>query len=343
MKEFTGFKKGINLGGWLSQCENNDYSEQHFTEFITERDFDNIKAMGLDHVRMPFDYNVIMTDEGEFIESGFKHIDFCLDECEKRGLNVVLDLHKTAGFVFDNHDCFDFFDSTKLQDLFVKLWIEMTRRYAERKNAVFELLNEVTDEAVAQKWNAIIARTVSEIRKLNTDIRIIVGGILNDSVYGLTLLKKPLDENMVFTFHCYSPLVFTHQKAYWVKEMPSDFSLGYPVSEKEMYEKSRSLFGDSYSGEFNRENEDRIGSEYFERMFNEACGIAEKNDVPLYCGEYGVIDQADTASTVRWYADIHAAFEKLGIARAAWTYKQKDFGLTDEHCADIRDELIKLL
>lgn len=342
MKEFTGFKKGINLGGWLSQCENNDYSEQHFTEFITERDFDNIKAMGLDHVRMPFDYNVIMTDEGEFIESGFKHIDFCLDECEKRGLNVVLDLHKTAGFVFDNHDCFDFFDSTKLQDLFVKLWIEMTRRYAERKNAVFELLNEVTDEAVAQKWNAIIARTVSEIRKLNTDIRIIVGGVLNDSIYGLTLLEKPLDDNIVFTFHCYSPLIFTHQRAYWVKEMPRDYTMNYPVSEHEALTRSQEFFGEAYSGEF-EDSGKPLSSEYFERMFAEACKIAEENNVPLYCGEYGVIDQADTASTARWYADIHGAFEKLGIARAAWNYKQKDFGLTDEHYADIRGELIKLL
>ncbi len=342
MKEFTGFKKGIDLGGWISQCDNNDYSEKHFSEFITERDFDNIKAMGLDHVRMPFDYNVVMTDEGEFIEAGFKHIDFCLDECEKRGLNVVLDLHKTAGFVFDNLECFDFFDSAELQDLFVKLWLEMTRRYGTRKNAVFELLNEVTDESVAQKWNAIIKRTVAEIRKINTDIRIIIGGIFNDSIYGLTLLEKPLDDNIVFTFHCYSPLIFTHQRAYWVKDMPSDYTLNYPVSEREAKTRSRELFGETYSGEF--EDSDKLLSpEYFERMFAEACRIAEENDVPLYCGEYGVIDQAAPESTLNWFADIHAAFEKLGIARAAWNYKQKDFGITDEHYADIRDELIKFL
>lgn len=342
MKEFTGFKRGVDLGGWLSQCVNNDYSEKHFSEFITETDFDRIAGWGLDHVRMPFDYNVIMTDGGEFIESGFKYITFCVDECEKRGLNVVLDLHKTAGFVFDNTDCFDFFDSEPLQDLFVKLWIEMTHRYGKRKNVVFELLNEVTDEAVAEKWNKIAARTIGEIRKLNNDIRIIIGGIHNDSIYGLTLLKKPAFDNIVFTFHCYEPLLFTHQKAYWVPEMPSDYSIEYPVSEKKALEESKRLFVNKYCDGLTA-SDAPLSAEFFERMFKEACEIAEKNDVPLYCGEYGVIDRADTKSTLNWYRDIHAAFEKMGIARSAWNYKNKDYGLVDEHYDAIREELVKLL
>ena len=343
MKEFTGFKRGVNLGGWLSQCDNNDYSEERFSTFITEKDFDVIKSWGLDHVRLPFDYNVIMTDSGEFIETGFKYIDFCVDECEKRGLNVVLDLHKTAGFVFDNFDCFEFFDNAELQGLFIRLWLEMTRRYGARKHVVFELLNEVTDEAVAKKWNAIIEKTVGEIRKLNSGIRIIVGGILNNSIYGLTLMEKPCAENMVFTFHCYDPLVYTHQKAYWVPEMPSDYELDYPVPESEMYKRTLEMLGERNDNMLLKDNNDPIGIAYFERMFSRACEIAERWGVPLYCGEYGVIDRADPKSTVRWFADIHAAFEKMGIARAVWTYKEKDFGLSGGHYSDVRGELIKLL
>lgn len=342
MKEFTGFKRGIDLGGWLSQCDNDDYSEKHFSEFITEKDFDVIANWGLDHVRLPFDYNVIMTDDGKFIEDGFKWLYFAVDQCAKRGLNIVLDLHKTAGFVFDKDDCFDFFDDKGLQDMFVKLWLEMTRRFGKCKNVVFELLNEVTDEAVAQKWNRIAERTIGEIRKVNGDIRIIIGGIFNDSIYGLTLLEKPQYENIVFTFHTYSPLFFTHQKAYWVREMSPDYSIGYPVSEKKAREESEKIFGERFNGEFDG-SDNMLSAAYFERMFREACEIAEKNDVPLYCGEYGVIDQADTQSTLRWYADIHAAFEKMGVSRAVWNYKQKDFGITDGHYRDILDRLVKLL
>lgn len=341
MKEFTGFKRGVDLGGWLSQCDNDDYSEKHFSEFITEKDFDVIAGWGLDHVRLPFDYNVIMTDGGEFIEAGFKYIDFCVDECEKRGLNAVLDLHKTAGFVFDNFDCFEFFDNEKLQEMFIKLWLEMTRRYGDRKNVVFELLNEVTDEAVAEKWNGIVRKTIGEIRRLNRDIRIIVGGIFNNSIYGLTLLEKPEYDNIVFTFHCYSPVFFTHQAAYWVREMKPDYSVKYPLTEKQAKEETERVLG-RYSDEFDG-SENPLSAAYFERMFKEACRIAEENGVPLYCGEYGVIDRADTESTLRWFEDIHAAFEKMGIARAVWTYKNKDFGITDEHYSDVRDKIIKLL
>ena len=315
MKEFVGFKRGIDLGGWLSQCDNDDYSEKHFSEFITEKDFDRIAGWGLDHVRLPFDYNVIMTDSGEFVESGFKYLGFCVDECEKRGLNVVFDLHKTAGFVFDNDNCFEFFDNTGLQDLFVKLWLEMTRRYGDRKNVVFELLNEVTDASVTEKWNAIIKRTVLAIRELNADIRIIVGGIFNNSVIGLTKLEKPCAPNMVFTFHCYDPLLYTHQKAYWVAGMPDDLDVDYPVSESELLKKSLEIIGERGDYSLDPNIDKPVSSEYFERVFARAVKSAEENDVPLYCGEYGVIDRADPESTVRWFKDIHEAFEKLGIDR----------------------------
>ena len=36
MLKEMGFYKGINLGGWLSQC---DYSEEHMDSFISEKDY----------------------------------------------------------------------------------------------------------------------------------------------------------------------------------------------------------------------------------------------------------------------------------------------------------------
>ena len=343
MKEFTGFKRGVNLGGWLSQCDNNDYSEEKYKSFITEADFDRIADWGLDHVRLPFDYNIIMAEDGSFIKSGFKRLDFAIQQCERCGLNIVLDLHKALGFVFDDPNYCGFFEDERLQDHFVELWREMSRRYGDNKRVVFELLNEVTELRFAQKWNEIAARTILEIRKIAKDVCIMYGGIRNNSIYGLTLLDKPVDDNVVFDFHCYSPLVFTHQKAYWAPELPPDFELEYPQPENVILEKTRSFFGNKYDDEFDPDNTGMSDSGYFERLFEQAKAVSEKFDVPLYCGEYGVIDQADPESTVRWYADINAALEKLNISRAAWTYKQKDFGLIDEHYSGVVDKLIKLL
>ena len=343
MREFTGFKKGVNLGGWLSQCDNNDYSEQRFSTFITATDFDRIASWGLDHVRLPFDYNIIMTDNGEFLESGFRWLDFAVEQCEKRGLNIVLDLHKTAGFVFDDASYCSFFEDERLQELFYSLWRTMSERYGTKKNVVFELLNEVTELKFSQKWNEIAAKAISEIRALAPNTPIMYGGIRNNSIYGLTLLEKPVDNNVVFDFHCYSPLVFTHQKAYWVPELPKEFSMEYPQTERFILEKTREFFGDKFDDEFDDTNTNTINSSYFERLFNTAKQISEKFDIPLYCGEYGVIDRADPESTVRWFKDINAALENMNISRADWTYKKKDFGLIDEHYSGVVDKLIKLL
>ena len=82
---------------------------------------------------------------------------------------------------------------------------------------------------------------------------------------------------------------------------------------------------------------------FFDKMFKVAVGTAIEKNVPLYCGEYGVIDRAPLPDTLNWMKDIHASFEKFGIGRALWNYKNKDFGLVDEHYAPIMEEMIREL
>lgn len=340
MKEFTGYKKGINLGGWLSQPACGNFTKEHLDNFVTESDIAYISSLGLDHVRLPIDYEVIQKDDGSLIESGFSRIEKCIQWCVKHGLRIVLDLHKACGYVFDDESNSDLFHDQKLQTIFIELWKEMTRRFGKYSDiAAFELLNEITDKNTAEAWNAIAAETIAAIRAINTDIRIIIGGYENSSIEGLSALEKPADENIVFTFHCYNPLIFTHQSAYWVKNMPADFKLKYPAAPSEYRDISHKYFGDIYDRELNYNNE-VFDQGYFEELFSPAVKISEKYNVPLYCGEYGVIDLADTESAVKWFCDIQNALKKFGIAHAAWTYKNKDFGLTDEHYSDIFQEII---
>ncbi len=344
MKTFTGYKKGVDLGGWLSQCGQENYNDEHYRTFITEADIERIASWGADHVRLPVDYNVIQNEDGSFIESGFEYIDRCIEHCKKHGLKMVLDIHKAAGYVFDDKSYCQFFYEEKLQDIFVELWKELARRYGQYHDFVsFELLNEITDPKTAVKWNEIAARTIKVIRSVSKDVKIVIGGIFNSSIYGLTLLDKPADENIVFTFHCYSPMLFTHQSAYWVENMPADYKITYPRTYGEYFEKTHAMFGTDYNSEFTGDKDALLGSEYFEKLFSTALAVSEKYNVPLYCGEYGVIDRADPESTLRWFKDINSAFEEYNIPRAVWTYKSKDFGITDPHYAEILPELIKLL
>ena len=114
MLKERGFFKGVNLGGWLSQC---DYSEERLNNFIKEEDIAKISSWDLDHVRIPIDYNILENEDGTYKADGFARIDKALEWCRKYKLNAVLDLHKTAGFSFDfGEKESGFFDSEKLQE-----------------------------------------------------------------------------------------------------------------------------------------------------------------------------------------------------------------------------------
>ena len=74
--------------------------------------------------------------------------------------------------------------------------------------------------------------------------------------------------------------------------------------------------------------------------------LTEMDNKELFCaltGEYGVIKQASPRDTVNWYRTIHEVFERHGISRSAWTYREMDFGLSDRRLDGVRDELIRFL
>lgn len=342
MREFTGYKRGINLGGWLSQC---DHSPETYNTFITESDLDRIAAWGLDHVRLPIDYELIEAEDGRYLEEGFRYIENCLAWCKKNALNLILDLHKTAGYSFDELETSTgFFYNDKLQSRFTSLWVELARRFGGFSDRLaFELLNEIVDSDVAAIWNDIAKRTIIAIRQYAPTIKLLLGGVRNNSIDALMLLELPYDDNIVYNFHFYEPLIFTHQAAYWVKKMTADFRTVYPNTIAAYRSESETFLPEGNGELYHGIAQDKIDTRFFEAAFSEAIQLAKERGVALYCGEYGVIDQADLSSTLSWYSDIHQVFEKYGIGRAAWTYKGKDFGIIDEHYAPIHDKLIELL
>ena len=344
MKKLVGYQKGVNLGGWLSQGK---LTLDHIATFIKEDDVRRIKDMGCDHLRLPVDFeNIYDEKQKKDNEIGYKYIDICIEWCKKYGLNVVLDLHKAPGYVFDNLEYSSgFFDNEELCKLFLDIWDRLSKRYAKYSEMMmFEMLNEVTDFNVSDSWNKLALRCIKAIRRNAPNVKILYGGVGYSAVTAVKLLPKPYDENIVFNIHCYEPMAFSHQGAYWVDKMPLDFRMKYPV-EEEKYKMIASICPPVSNGTLGgSENALKLLKDnFFINLFKEAVECAEKYNVPLYCGEYGVIDRADTASTLRWLKDINAAFEHYNIGRAIWSYKKMDFGIIDEHYSDIFDDLIKYL
>lgn len=333
--------RGINFGGYLSQCE---HTLDHYATFITKEDVKKVKDLGFDHIRLPIDYEVLETREGIEYTEGIAYVNQFLLWCEEYEMDVVLDLHKAYGYDFN--DAGDpsknnLFANEELQKRFVDLWTRLAQHYGKLPYVAFELLNEVVEEHVADNWNKLIDVTVNAIRRYAPDTPIIYGGIQWNSARTLKLLNKPEDDNIIFTFHMYEPLIFTHQKAHWVPNMPMDKTIEYPAT-MEYYKEMSALIG--YKGKDVTVSECKeMGKPFLIEMVSEAVEAARKVGVKLYCGEFGVIDRAPVEDTLRWYRDIFDVFKQFDIHAAVWSYKEMDFGVTDEHYAPIADELFEIL
>jgi len=317
MLKELGFYKGINLGGWLSQC---DYSDERLNGFITEKDIEIIASWGADHVRIPFDYNILENEDGSYNETGFARLTNAVMVCRRYGLNTVLDLHKTAGFSFDSYGESEsgFFDRPEYQERFCKLWEEIAKHFGQYHESVaFELLNEITEESYITVWNKVVKEVIPRIRKFAPDTLILVGSYENNSAETVQFLDAPYDDKVVYNFHCYDPLRFTHQGAYWTDRIDPGARMSYAES--------------------------GCSPEFFEDFFASAIAKAKAHGAQLYCGEFGIIDKVSPEDTIAWYRDINSVFEKHGIGRCAWSYKEMDFGLTDHHLDRVRSDLLRYL
>jgi len=337
-----GFMHGINLGGWFSQCV---HTTEHYDSFIGEEDIARIKNWGFDHVRLPVDYDIVEEADGSYKKDGFGRIQQVIDWCRSYDLNMVLDLHKTYGFSFDDgEEESGFFENEDYQERFYRLWERFAECYGKYADMLaFELLNEVTYKEYCAKWNEISAKCIGRIRTIAPDIRILIGGYYNNSIEALRDLEPPQDENIIYNFHCYEPIVFTHQGAYWVDGMDTSFRMPLKVTYGEYAENSAQQIKQFTVDLSGFDPDKTFGPEYFEDMVREAVKVAEERNVSLYCGEFGVIDRAAPEDTLEWYRMICAVFDKYGIGRAAWSYRAMDFGFTDERFSGVIDEIVSLI
>lgn len=329
MRVFNGFQKGINFGGWLSQCIP---TQLHYKTFIKEKDFKKCSEWGLDHVRIPVDYILLEEPDGSaFREKGFVYLDKAVKWAEKYNLNLIIDLHNTVGFAFWlGPEKVTLFSDKNAQEKFFALWEKIASHYGNNEHIAFELLNEVTDKAYSKQWNKVAKKCIERIRKIAPETWILTGSYWNNSIEALPDLDMPYDEKIVYNFHCYEPFLFTHQAARWVKMFPQDYRLKYPFTKKEYTEEAAKLEYGLQEMFSNFKDEEVLDSKLFDKIFSDAVKLAEERNVPLYCGEYGVIENADVQSSLNWYAEINKAFENNKIGRAAWSYKQMNFGVCDK-------------
>jgi len=80
---------------------------EHRATFITKNDFEDIKALGLDAVRVPFSYWLVVGPrEGEpFVGPDLGALDRAFEWAQETSLKVILSFHGTVGFQSTHQAC----------------------------------------------------------------------------------------------------------------------------------------------------------------------------------------------------------------------------------------------
>lgn len=190
----------------------NAFWNQFRENFISEKDIALISASNFDHIRLPINSRIVMSEDGSFLESGFCLIDTVINWCRKYGLLVLLDLHgapggQTGTNIDDSPNGKpELFMDERYWDQTVRLWQVIAARYAKDETVLgYDLLNE----PLPNEWQDLYAedlvrlyREITEaIRAVDADHLIMYEGTHWASNW--EIFTEVLDPNSALQFHKY--------------------------------------------------------------------------------------------------------------------------------------------
>lgn len=226
--------RGVNIGGWLvqeawmtltnsaSQTEAFRVLDERFgvdtrkhlfeiyeDHYLSESDFDNIHALGMNVVRIPFAWWNIMDENGNCYDDAFKRLDWAVEQCRARGMYVILDLHAAPATQNGNDHSGDIagislWKSEEKQEQTVLLWKTVAEHYRDEPViAGYDIMNEPAGEyntTSVSQWE-LFDRIYRAIRNVDTNHIVII-----ESCWEPENLPAPSKygwDNVVYEYHYY--------------------------------------------------------------------------------------------------------------------------------------------
>lgn len=310
--------QGVNLGGWLmmegyilhslnnpEQSFKKDFTKAlgksalyHFEKsfrdyFIQEKDVEHIASVGLNCIRVPFNYRLIEKTPYKYDKQGVHYLDQVVNWAQKNKIWVILDLHAACGA--QNHDWHSdslgaaaLWKNNEYQKRTYALWEFLADRYKDKESiAGYDLLNEsvLENTKILNKFYKQLIRTIRSVDKKHI---LFVEG--NRWSVDLDCLDKFEDDNLVLSIHAYEPLDFTFNF------VPHS---SYPIKSSE--------------GIWDKHSMKKLLSKYKK--------VSEERSVPIFVGEFGVNYRQGVYGEHKWLRDILSCFKDFGFHWTYWTYK----------------------
>lgn len=343
--------KGMALG-------NNVYVSPYNVDYNhhTEDTYKELSELGFNCVRFYLNYEMLESDDNPYSykEEGFEWLDKNIEWAKKYDMGMIFNMHYPQGGYQSQGNGTALWSDKENQKRLAALWKAIAERYANEPAVWgYGLINEPyvpylgNKEATIEQCRELMNYIADEIRSVSPHQAIVVetGLMCKDYSTGdfLSLAEddgEPLyflldDNNVIYEFHFYQPMAFTHQNAEWANTAGSTMS--YPSDDiaSADYE---SWWVDFTAAE--KKNEDGSWS-YFEtpemaatERYNIAYTVVAANKTGaknyVYFDELMLIETApDGSERVMYYEDF-----SNGNISDFYTWSSDGTGIA-EYCADI--------
>lgn len=318
------FTKGVNLTGWFQAA---NPKQIQFARF-TKKDFENIKSLGCDVIRLPINLHAMTSGPPAYTPDPLflSFLDQAIDWAEELQLHLILDNHTFDPAINTTAD---------VEQVLIKVWTQMAARYKDRSNLIYyEILNEPHGIA-DQTWSQIQQKVITAIRQEDQRHTIIVGAANWNSYHNLANLPTYSDDNLIYTFHFYDPFVFTHQGASWTDpSMEPLAGVPFPYNAAEMPSFPSSLRGSWIESAFNNYSVEGTAAK-MKALIDIAVAFKTSRNVRVFCGEFGVLmNNSNDADRADWYEVSRKYLEEKGIPWTIWDYTG-GFGIFEKGGSDL--------
>lgn len=324
----TVFTRGVNLATCFDVSEGSD-ANNIWMGYINDDTFQHLTELGIDVVRVPMTF-------GRFVEptSGtayklqdkfLSRLDELLDLGEKWGITVIVDNHQW-GYVKQYPD-------DHAEGFMKSVWRQVAEHCKNRSGkVVYELQNEPDGDWWKDHWHELQGKLIEEIRKIDDKHAIIVCA---NPYHSLSELPEYEDDNLIYTFHFYTPMVFTHQggtSGNWTHLYAIGGQVPFPWNDKFDGDKLASQITNAGYKEA-LQNYSYLGTENaIYQAMDKSIAEARRRGVPLFMGEFGAIGAfannrgSSNADRCYWHECVRKYAELNGVSWTLWTYS-KEFGL----------------
>jgi endoglucanase len=316
LRSQTPFKRGVNLTGWF---QTSGTKQIQFTKY-TKKDFENIKSLGCDVIRLPINLFYMTDGKPDYTIDPlfYDFLDQAVDWAEELHIYLMLDNHTSDDVASKNPD---------LETILAKVWKQMAGHYKNRSGyLLYEIMNEPNGITTAV-WGKIQQTAIDAIRSMDGKHTIVVGPSGFNTYNELNQLPYYTDTNLLYTFHFYDPFLFTHQGATWVTpSMAPLANVPFPYEAGQMPALPAELIGSWINSAYNNYQQDGNVAK-IKQLIDVAVTFKNNRNVPVFCGEFGVyMKNSNDAFRVSWYNEVRKYLEEKAIPWTIWDY-QGGFGL----------------